>query len=69
MADRLLQSLQAVEHCALIRALTVRGVAEWFQLLVVRGKSGPSGLSRLLENGDHEGTHEVARVGLLVFFG
>ena len=45
MTDRLLQSLQTVEHSALVRTLTVASISEGFQLLVVWGECCPSSFS------------------------
>lgn len=68
--NRKLETLQAVEHGALISAsVAVASVAEGPKLVVIGRKGFPDNLGSLLENHDHEGTHEVGRVAILIVLG
>lgn len=65
--DSELQALEAVENSAFVSAgVSVAGVAEGPKLRVVRGKGFPNDLCRLFEHDHHKGTHQEARICLLV---
>ena len=66
MPDCDFEPLQAVEDAAAVGAVTVAGVAERSETSLVRSKSFPSHLSRLLQDNNHEGAHQVGSVGLLI---
>ena len=66
MANCDFEPLQAVEDAAAVGTVTVAGVSERSETSLVRSKGFPSHLSRLLQDNNHEGAHQVGSIGLLI---
>ena len=64
--DSNLEALQAVEDRAAIGAIAITGVSKRSKAGLVWLKGGPCHLSRLFEHHNHEGTHQVGCICLLV---
>ena len=63
--DGELQPLEAVVINALVRASSHGGVSVGQELVLVGSEGGPGVVSCLLQDNDHEGTHQEGSVGLL----
>lgn len=69
-ANSELKSLQAMENSALIGAgISIASVSEGPKLGMVRCERFPDHLSCLLKHNDHECTHEVGCIAILIRFG
>lgn len=63
VADALFQSLKAVKDGAFVVALTLRGISEGNEFIVVRTESVIRFLRGELQNNDHECAHQKRRIG------
>ena len=68
VADTDLKTFQALVNWTTISTITIGSVAERPELLLVRGESFPSDICRLSQDNNHEGTHKIACISLLVEF-
>ena len=60
------QALQAVEDRATISAVAIACIAKRSEASLIRSEGLPGNLCRLAKDDDHEGSHQVSSIRLLV---
>ena len=60
-----LETLEAMQVCATISTVAHCRVTVWNEFVVVRAESLPGIIGRLVEDNNHEGTHQESSVALL----